>query len=281
MEVTQQQMLEAATLPEGATLPVPRAVLVFAHSDDEVIALGGRLGRFQSAHFVHGTDGAPHNGQDSRAHGFASLDQYRRARAEELRRALERAGLHHISEEWMGISDQEAALQLPHLTQRLLRIFDERQPEVIFTHPYEGGHPDHDACAFAVHHAVALREQSQKSPLIIEGAFYHAGPEGIETGNFLSNPQRTEEIVYPLSPEERLRKQALFECFATQKEVLKYFKVESEAFRVAPQYDFRAAPHEGQVFYDSFPWGMTSRRFCELATEAESELEKETVGTCR
>ena len=275
-------MLEVATAPQGMLVPKPKAILVFAHSDDEVIALGGRLCRFQNAHLVHITDSAPRNEQDSRAHGFASLEEYRNARANEVRRSLETADLHDVSYECLGIPDQEASLQLQQLTRRLFQTFHERRPGVIFTHPYEGGHPDHDACAFAVHQAVALlATHASQLPLIIECASYHAGPIGMETGCFLPHSSSGHEVVYQLSPEERQRKQALLECFTTQKEVLSCFKVEEERFRIAPEYDFRNPPHAGQVFYDQYPWGMTSQRFCELVIEAENAIEEEAMGTCR
>ena len=276
-------MLEIATASQGTPVPMPKAVLVFAHPDDEGIALGGRMGRFQDAHFVHVTDGAPRNEQDSRAHGFASLEEYRNARANEFRRSLETAGLHDPSYECLGIPDQEASLQLQQLTRRLFQILYERRPDVIFTHPYEGGHPDHDACAFTVHHAVALLPTAHGSqlPLIIEGASYHAGANGMETGRFLQHPSGGHEVIYQLSPEERQRKQALVECFSTQKEVLSCFKVEEERFRIAPEYNFRKPPHTGQVSYDQFPWGMTSQRFCELTIEAENALQAEAMSTCR
>lgn len=280
--VTIQDTFENATAPQNASTSMPKALLVFAHPDDEVIALGARLGRFQAAHLVHVTDGAPRNQQDSRAHGFASLEEYRDARAGELRTALNMAGLSDAASECLDIPDQEASLQLLPLTLRILRLCIEHQPEVLFTHPYEGGHPDHDACAFAVAHAAALlRVQGEKTPVIIEGAFYHAGPNGIETGCFLPYPSETQEAAYRLSAEERLRKQALLACFTTQQETLSCFKIEEERFRVAPEYNFRRPPHAGPVFYDGFPWGMTSQRFCELAAEAENALQEEAMSMCR
>lgn len=242
--VTVLEILKAATAPQNTPVPTPEAMLVFAHPDDEVIAMGARMGRFHSAHFVHLTDGAPRNEQDSREHGFASLEEYRRARAAELRRALEMAGLHTVHSECLGIPDQEASLQLLQLTRRLLQLCEERRPKVIFTHPYEGGHPDHDACAFAVYHAVALLGGEMKAPpLIIEGAFYHAGPNGIETGCFLPHASSRRELVYRLSAEEHRRKQALLACFATQQQTLSYFNSEEERFRIGPVYNF-LQPHK-------------------------------------
>src|SRR6185312_5372260 len=49
-------LLSQATAQEGSASPMPRAMLVFAHPDDEVVGLGARLGRFRSACFVHVTD---------------------------------------------------------------------------------------------------------------------------------------------------------------------------------------------------------------------------------
>lgn len=258
-----------ATAPEGQLLPVPRTMLVFAHPDDEVIALGARLGRLSSALFVHVTDGAPKNERDSRAHGFATLDQYREAREQELSRALSLAGVEDARRIRLQIPDQEATFQLPYLSREIQRLLIEQRPEVVFTHPYEGGHPDHDACAFAVHRAVAsLRTQSQGTPRIIEAAFYHAGPAGIEVGCFMPSSEITMEAEYRLAEEERRQKEALLACFATQQQTLSNFPLEHERFRIAPQYDFQKPPHTGPVLYDRFPWGVNSAQFCDLAHEA-------------
>lgn len=248
-------------------------MLIFAHPDDEVIALGARLGRMVSAHLVHATDGAPRNGEDCRAHGFTTLDTYCQARRDELRRAMEIAGLPDSGFECLDIPDQEAALNLRSLAEAILRRLRDRQPEVVFTHPYEGGHPDHDACAFALHSAARLlQDEGEPAPIILECAFYHAGPEGIVTGNLLPHPESTETLTYRLSPAEILQKQALLACFLTQQATLKYLQTDTESFRIAPEYDFTHPPHAGPVFYDRFPWGMTSSRFSQLASEAEANL---------
>lgn len=265
-------LLRNATAPQGSDAPMPRSVLVFAHPDDEVVAVGARIGRFQSALFVHVTDGAPLNGEDSRAHGFLSVDDYREARERELDLALAMAGLQGVRRERLMIPDQQASVQLSMLTRTLHRRISEHDAEVVFTHPYEGGHPDHDACAFAVHHAVAcLRAEGRPAPAIIEAAFYHAGPGGIEAAQFLPPPDNTEQVEYRLSPEELARKEALIACFRTQQQTLHQFPLQYERFRIAPTYDFLRPPHPGQLLYDRFPWGMTSKRFCELAGQEAKE----------
>jgi N-acetylglucosamine malate deacetylase 2 len=266
-----QNILARAVAPESSHLPLPRALLVFAHPDDETIALGARIRRMAGSHLVHATDGAPRNEQDSRACGFRSFLEYRAARSAELACMLRQAGIESMSRECLGIPDQQAALRLAALTRELARRIPTHRPEVIFTHPYEGGHPDHDACAFAVHQAVALA--AGDPPVIIECASYHAGPHGMEIGTFLPptapvphTPPR--ELSFALSRDEKQRKLHLLDCFTTQQGTLGPFRGGEERFRVAPPCDFTRPPHPSPVFYDHFPWGMTSARFCSLARDA-------------
>ena len=275
-------LLTRGTASATASTSQPKSLLVFAHPDDEAIALGARLSRFRDALFVHVTDGAPRNEQDSRDHGFARLEDYRRARREEFSKALACAGIGDAARECLDIPDQEASQHLAEIAMRIWRILEQFEPEVVFTHPYEGGHPDHDACAFAVHQAVAIHAQrGHKAPEILEAAFYHAGPGGLLTGTFLRRPERMVEVAYPLSAAERERKQALLDCFPTQRQTLSLFRLDTERFRVAPAYEFWRPPHTAPVHYDGQPWGMTSERFCELAREAQEMLLQEASAACR
>lgn len=66
----------------------------------------------------------------------------------------------------------------------------EARPEVILIHPYEGGHPDHDAAAFAVHVVGRLLERERgEPPLLIEFTSYHIGEAGIRVGEFLASDE--------------------------------------------------------------------------------------------
>jgi LmbE family N-acetylglucosaminyl deacetylase len=258
----------------------PRALLVFAHQDDETIALGARLANFANAHIVHVTDGAPRNEQDRRDHGFDTLGDYRGARAFELATVLAEAGLGSVSRECLRVPDQEASLSLTALTRTVERILRQHRPEVIFTHPYEGGHPDHDSCAFAVHHAVELRPQADR-PIIIEGAFYHAGPKGIEAGTFLPGDQPVPHVDFRLTADEFRRKRHLLALYVSQRETLSGLTLQYERFRIAPRYNFRNPPHTPPVLYDNYPRGMTSQEFCRLAREAEETLCRPVLAACR
>ena len=170
---------------------------------------------------------------------------------------------------YLDVSDQRACMVLDHLSDFLECLIRETGPEAVLTHPYEGGHPDHDACAFAVHTAVR-RIAPETRPIILEAAFYHAGPEGIETNCFLPAPAPMIEVTRRLNAQEKAAKQALLDCFPTQRETLRYFDLSVERYRVAPAYDFTQPPHQGELFYERFPWGMTGSRFRQLAALASA-----------
>lgn len=255
-------------------------MLVFAHPDDETVALGARLSRYQSSVLVHLTDGAPRDIAQCLEHGFSSPEQYKACRSSELERALKLAGLEKIRHLFLNIPDQQASFNLARMTDEFYRLFILHTPEVVFTHPYEGGHPDHDACAFAVHRAVRrICADGGDPPAIIEAPFYHLGPLGMETGCFLPTHEMLDEIRWLLSRREQKCKQKLLACFSSQQGILSHFPLEFERYRVAPSYDFHEPPHDGPVFYDSFPWGMNSEHFCELARAADA-AEREAMA-CR
>ncbi len=259
---------------------LPAVTLVFAHPDDESIALGSRLQQFASVHLLHATDGAPRDGSDAHAHGFWTPEQYSAARFAELGHALEVAGVPEMVRSCLGFPDQQAAMHLPELTLALLRCFEQQGTAAVLTHPYEGGHPDHDACAFAVHAAAALlRRQSRPAPTVVEAAFYHAGPEGILTGRFLAHPTGGPEELLCLNAVESERKHAVLQCFHSQRETLGYFGVAEERFRIAPAYHFTQPPTH-TIFYERFGWGMTADRFCDLASDALGTLGLEPGDLC-
>ena len=279
-------LLKRIAAPAGSEAPLPRLLLVLAHPDDEVLALGGRLERLAHSRILTVTDGAPADGADARHHGFPSLDAYRAARQEELAAALADAGLTPQvllpTDDLppVPVSDQTAAHHLVALSRAVARVVTAFAPEAVLTHPYEGGHPDHDACALAVHAGVALSQRMRASgeipgraPLIVETPFYHTGENGsMRTGVFLESTEAAPSVKAELSPEEQENKRRRLACFRSQAETLAQFESKRELFRIAPAYDFTAPPHTGTLFYEQFPWGMSGARFRELAAEALAEL---------
>ena len=204
-----------------------RILIVAAHPDDETIGVAGQLGLLEDPYIVHVTDGAPR--------ATPSRTRYAAMRRRELEAAMVLAGIERVRCLELGGTDQES-----HLTRLLCGRLQEIRPQVILTHPYEGGHPDHDACAFMVQAAVyMLRRRGIDPPLRTEFASYHNGsPDSLSSmrvGAFLPGPPGT-KITLPASVQEMKRR--MLECFRSQEQVLKEFSTDEVCFRLAPQYDF-------------------------------------------
>ncbi len=235
-----------------------RVALVVAHPDDETIAAGASLHLLSELLLVHVTDGAPRAIADAAAAGFDTVTAYAAARRRELTAALQVAGVSPRLVE-LGVPDQDASLDMQGLTHTLARLFEAHGIEAMLTHAYEGGHPDHDATAFAVHAAAGHRA-------VLEFAGYHADPAGrLLTGRFLPGPVPT---VVALTEVERQQKQAMFDCFRTQAGILTAFGTIEESFRPAPAYDFAAPPLPGRLNYEHWGWSMTGARWRSLARAA-------------
>jgi LmbE family N-acetylglucosaminyl deacetylase len=246
--------------------------VIAAHPDDETIGAGGHLARLGAALFVYVTDGAPRDLSDAIAAGFTTREEYAGARRQELSAALAVAGIEPRVYHFDYV-DQEASLNLVALTRRLTDLLRDALPEAILTQPYEGGHPDHDATAFAVHAACSMFERAHgTAPVIVEMTSYHGRDGTMEVGSFLPR-SGCEEITAVLSKRERDIKTRLFERYCTQQRVLQAFTVDVERFRTAPEYDFTEPPHEGQLFYEQFNWGMTGARWRKLARTGLEELQ--------
>lgn len=243
-----------------------RAAVVVAHPDDETVGAGSRLTQFRDSLFVYTTDGAPRNPRDSRAAGFRGREEYAAARRTELESALATANIEARQIRVLPFADQDASRHMVEITHTLVTLLEQFRPELILTHPYEGGHPDHDATAFAVNATCELlRRRAGDAPPIVEMTSYHNGPQGIRTGEFLPGSSDATIMTIELTHEECRFKQSLIDQYRTQRETLRWFPVGVERFRIAPAYDFTKGAHEGRLFYEQFDWGMSRTQWEELA----------------
>jgi N-acetylglucosamine malate deacetylase 2 len=251
-----------------------RVLLIAAHPDDETLAAGGLLRRLgcvgASVAVAHATDGAPLDMSDAHAHGFDSRAAYAAARENELAEALNALSIEPQRFRF-GFADQSLPYNLAEATAVLTEVLRSYRPTVVLAHPYEGGHPDHDAVALIV--SVALtRAGLLDPPPQVEFTSYHLWNGATRVGAFLHD--ETPPVVLELDEEARQAKERMLRCFVTQRETLGGFDAGArECFRCAPRYDFRQPPHEPPLLYDLFRWRITSREWLARAAvllDAES-----------
>ena len=232
-----------------------RIALVVAHPDDETLAAGSQLKYWPNLTIIHVTDGAPRDGEDARRAGFSSSVEYAKARREELECALREGEAEHARLVAIGAPDQEAIGNIGAITERLREAL--AGIELVITHAYEGGHPDHDACA------LACRAALPDGTALWEFAGYHLRNGGIESGEFLG--ARGEESRILLSGDDLRRKERMLQCFRTQRETLSQFRWDVESLRRAPEVDFTRPPHAGALLYETWGFPMNGQRWREIA----------------
>lgn len=255
---------------------MPSTLLVVAHPDDEAIGAGGLLAGIPDVVVAHVTDGSPRDNRYAQSKGFQTREEYARARRREVVSALSHVGITPDRCRGLGYMDGEASLRLLELVFDIAQLIDEIRPYILLTHPYEGGHSDHDATAFAVQLACGvLRRDKVPAPIVLELTSYHnvSGTRRVfEFLPFIGSEQRTIQ----LTDAEKILKRRMYQEFVSQAHVLERFPINIERFRPAPRYRFNQAPHEGQLEYE---------RFCTMITGAEwrrnAEKALETLRTRR
>jgi LmbE family N-acetylglucosaminyl deacetylase len=235
-----------------------RVVVVVAHPDDETIAFGARLGRWQPRAVVVLTNGAPHDPWFARQAGFACRDHYARARLRELRSALAVAEIDAERLLALDIPDQDAVLHLSPLIARVAEVLRQTGATLVATHAYEGGHPDHDAAAVVV---AAASASLPSPPRIVEAALYHDAFVETVYGHFIPHARAGAVRALHATAEDLDRKRRMLACYATQREVWSRFDPKVERLRVAPPYDFALAPHAGRLHYERWGWPLDGGEF--------------------
>jgi N-acetylglucosamine malate deacetylase 2 len=246
--------------PAGSTAAALNLLVVVAHPDDEVISAGAVLRGFPNVTIVHATDGAPADPGYAQRKGFLTREAYAEARRAEVVAALDVIGIPEARIQGLGFVDGEASWHLVELCHKVADLIHDVRPDVVLTHPYEGGHSDHDSTAFAVHLAAGLlRRDGLPVPVILELASYHNYKGRRRMLDFLPFRGRPVKTIR-LGVEARGVKRTMLDLFTSQRELLRTFPIDVERFRQAPRYLFTVPPHEGELDYE---------RLCKKMTGAE------------
>jgi N-acetylglucosamine malate deacetylase 2 len=251
------QSTSAEALKILAGDPVKTVAIFAPHPDDEVIGASSLLMMLREQAFVlYITDGAPNLVREG--YDRVRYAELRRQEAEEILRFCDIPKQHAI---WLNLPDQGASYNLHRWTAEIRRVISEVKPNVIVTPSYEGGHPDHDSTALAT--AVACAKQG--SPRRLEMLCYHSRGRHLECDRFLPPPRNVPECRIRLTLRQRYIKAALFNIYASQREILRNSPTNEERFRVAPEYKFLEPPHAGKLYYELFSWGIDGSHWRERA----------------
>ena len=249
-----------------------RCSIIVAHPADEVVGAGCLISKLANVTILHTTDGAPRDTQDAKAAGFKEPSEYAEARRAECLAAL---AIAHVPEERvveLAVPDHSAVQCLADLTKRITHFLKRSRPDIVITHPYEGGHPDHDATAFAVHAALRLlKEDGYEPPVLFEMALHPSDDFKAKLPEFLPGIKRETTTLMLDDRAQKLKKQ-MFACFETQRQSLEVSPVGSEKFRKPSSYDFTSPPGHGKLHYENFAWAPSQQEWQSLVRKALADL---------
>lgn len=215
---------------------------------------------------VYTTNGAPSRGA-AEARGLRNIREYAAARANEAREALALTAI-PVEFHFLRFIDRRLTWNLVAAVGKIALLLKKIRPDVVLTHAYEGGHPDHDATAFAVHSAVQV---SRVVAPIWEMTGYHCASGSPECGAFIPYPG-VSELNISTTPGDLERKRTMLACFRSQQGRMPLIPLDHERFRAAPAYDFTAPPHTGRLHYEHCDWGMTAERWREFVRIAQIRI---------
>jgi N-acetylglucosamine malate deacetylase 2 len=249
-----------------------RCSVIVAHPADEVVGAGCLISKLDDVTVLHVTDGAPRDMHDAKAAGFDARSDYARARKEECLAALAIANVPEARVVDLEITDHHASACLTDLTKKIATFLQQSAADIVVTHAYEGGHPDHDATAFATHAALRLLKQNGfKPPVLFEMGLHPSEDFKAKVPDFLPGAER-ETTTLLLDERAKELKQRMFACFETQRESLEASPIGPEKFRQPIAYDFSSPPQHGKLHYEKFAWAPTRNEWQSLACEALANL---------
>lgn len=256
----------------GDLNPILKCSVIVAHPADEVVGAGCLISKLVDVTVLHVTDGAPCDMEYARTAGFHEREEYAAARRNECISALAMANVPADRIVDLRLTDQCASNYLADLTMRITTFLQHSGADIVVTHPYEGGHPDHDATAFATHAAMRLMKRNGLRPPALFEMALHPGKDGkAKVPEFLPGQER-ETTTLLLDERATALKQRMFECLQSQRESLNASPFGPEKFRQPETYDFTTPPNGASLYYESFDWAPRWDEWQLLARQALADL---------
>jgi N-acetylglucosamine malate deacetylase 2 len=259
-----------------------RSLIVVAHPGDEILSCARLLLREPGENLIlHIANGAGGIQRDWTAVGARSAPDFGRIRTKEARKALEVLGVARDRVSSMGLPERGILHEFEAVLATILRLVREERPIDLYTHPFEGGHPDADATCYAVHTAMdQLREEGEVVPVLHEFTSFHARDGLFHASDFL-NPYPAAQVSM-LSEKECKTKQEALRLLRCQHNLIARFALCEEKWRRAERYDFGCKPHKGKLYYELTSTGYTwqdFQRFVQSRMQAaENEARPDTKG---
>jgi N-acetylglucosamine malate deacetylase 2 len=205
----------------------------------------------QESCVVFCTDGGP---RDSYFwHAYGSRENYVSVRRQEAEAATKIAGVKRAA--LLNFCDQELYRYLQPALKQLEDLTVEFRPDAILTHAYEGGHPDHDSCAFLAY----LLGFRLKLP-VWEMPLYHRTSKGMCVQRFL-HPSGDAALIRARCGELDAKRQMVC-VYRSQSQALQGFDLKFERFRRQASYDFSSPPETDVINYEAWQWQIRAKDVC-------------------
>jgi LmbE family N-acetylglucosaminyl deacetylase len=173
-----------------------------------------------------------------------------------LSRSLVAADLASIPVEILGFEDGACMSRMTEVRDELRRCMSRLDPRAVFTVAYEGGHPDHDACHWAV---VKAADSSPGRPPVYEFPTYHRGGRLFRAGVLLPEAGLVKRT--PVREADLRRKAAVLRCHGLHGIALRYFLQlfldrrefsRGEPYRRVARRSYLDPPHRGRLGYELY-----------------------------
>ncbi len=262
----------ASLFGAGQSTQPPRCSVIVAHAGDEIFGAGCLISKLMDVTILHATDGIGVELKHQSDSRFQKHDDHSDRIHGECLAALALANVPEDKVIDFSLPQYGLAQRLTYLTRKITAFLQQSRSDIILTHPYEGGHPDHDAIAFATHSALRiLNHNGFKPPAVFEMALYPSGKPIAKVPEFLARMD-SESTTLLLDERSQKLKEEMYSCLKTQHDVVRASPANFERFRRPPRYDFTQLPQAGKLHYEHFDWAINADEWLALSTHAWSQL---------